>query len=49
VNVTKGATVKTGQVIGATGEAYETEGGELIFIVMAGKNNDNPAKWLTKH
>ena len=49
VNVTKGATVKTGQVIGAVGEAYETDGGELIFIVMAGKNNDNPAKWLIKH
>lgn len=49
VNVTKGATVKTGQVIGAVGEAYETEGGELIFILMAGKNNDNPAKWLQRH
>jgi len=49
VNVTKGSAVKTGQVIGAVGEAYETEGGELIFIVMAGKNNDNPAKWLTQH
>jgi septal ring factor EnvC (AmiA/AmiB activator) len=49
VNVTKGATVKTGQVIGAVGEAYETEGGELIFILMAGKNNDNPAKWLSRH
>ena len=49
VNVKKGSTVKTGQVIGAVGEAYETEGGELIFILMAGKNNDNPAKWLTKH
>jgi murein hydrolase activator len=49
VNVTKGSTVKTGQVIGAVGEAYETDGGELIFIVMAGKNNDNPAKWLQRH
>lgn len=49
VSVTKGATVKTGQVIGAVGQAYETAGGELIFILMAGKNNDNPTKWLSKH
>jgi septal ring factor EnvC (AmiA/AmiB activator) len=49
INVTKGTLVKTGQVIGVVGEAYETEGGELIFILMAGKNNDNPSKWLQRH
>ncbi|MEO5562093.1 MAG: peptidoglycan DD-metalloendopeptidase family protein, partial [Chitinophagaceae bacterium] len=49
INVTKGTLVKTGQVIGSVGEAYETSGGELIFILMAGKNNDNPAKWLQRH
>ncbi|MDP4264616.1 MAG: peptidoglycan DD-metalloendopeptidase family protein [Bacteroidota bacterium] len=46
INVTKGATVRTGEVIGKVGEAYEGSGGELNFVLMIESNNVNPQIWL---
>jgi murein DD-endopeptidase MepM/ murein hydrolase activator NlpD len=46
INVNKGDTVKTGEVIGRIGEAYSVPGGELTFILMVNDNNVNPALWL---
>ncbi len=46
VTVSKGATVKTGQVIGRAGEADDGSGGQVNFMVMIENNNVNPATWL---
>ena len=46
VSVGKGATVKTGQVIGRAGEADDGSGGQVNFMVMIENNNVNPATWL---
>ncbi len=46
VNVGKGATVKTGQVIGRAGEADDGSGGQVNFMVMIENSNVNPASWL---
>lgn len=46
ITVTKGATVKTGEVIGRVGDAYEGSGGELNFVLMIESNNVNPQTWL---
>jgi murein hydrolase activator len=48
VNVSKGATVTTGQVLGRAGEADDGSGGQLDFIVMIENRNVNPAAWLRK-
>jgi septal ring factor EnvC (AmiA/AmiB activator) len=46
VSVTKGATVKRGQVIGKAGEADDNVGGQVDFILMIEANNVNPAPWF---
>ena len=46
VTVGKGATVKTGQVIGRAGAADDGSGGQVNFMVMIENNNVNPATWL---
>ncbi len=48
VNVTKGATVKTGQVIGKAGEAEDGTGGSVDFMLMMEVNPINPAPWLRR-
>ena len=48
VNVSKGATVKTGQVIGRAGESDDGSGGLLNFMLMIENNNVNPASWLRR-
>jgi septal ring factor EnvC (AmiA/AmiB activator) len=49
VNVTKGAVVKRGQVIGRAGESEDNVGGQVDFILMIESNNVNPAPWLIRH
>ena len=47
VNVSKGAAVTTGQVVGRAGEADDgTVGGMVNFILMIESKNVNPASWL---
>ena len=46
VNVSKGSTVSTGQVIGRTGEADDGTGGQLDFMLMIENRNVNPQPWL---
>jgi murein hydrolase activator len=46
INVTRGAIVKRGQVIGRVGEADEGSGGQLDFILMIESKNVNPELWL---
>ena len=46
VNVGKGATVKTGQVIGRAGDADDGSGGQINFMLMIENKNVNPAGWL---
>jgi len=46
VNVSKGSTVSTGQVIGKTGEADDGSGGQLDFMLMIENRNVNPQPWL---
>ncbi len=48
VNVSKGAEVKTGQVIGKVGEAQDGAGGQVDFMLMIEKNNVNPESWLRR-
>jgi septal ring factor EnvC (AmiA/AmiB activator) len=48
VNVTKGASVKVGQVLGRAGESDDGTGGMLNFMLMIESNNVNPAAWLRK-
>lgn len=46
VNVSKGATVKRGQVIGKAGEATDGSGGLVDFMLLIESTNVNPASWL---
>lgn len=46
IKVLKGATVKTGQVIGKVGDSFENSGGELNFLLMIESKNVNPQEWL---
>ncbi|MGZ3845060.1 MAG: murein hydrolase activator EnvC family protein [Flavisolibacter sp.] len=46
VNVSKGSTVNTGQVIGKTGQADDGSGGQLDFMLMVENRNVNPQPWL---
>lgn len=48
VNVSKGSTVSTGQVIGKTGEADDGSGGQLDFMLMVENRNVNPQPWLRR-
>jgi len=48
VNVSKGATVRTGQTIGSAGEADDGSGGQVNFMLMIENNNVNPASWLRR-
>ena len=48
INVSKGATVRTGQVIGRAGEADDGSGGQVNFMLMIENNNVNPAGWLRR-
>jgi septal ring factor EnvC (AmiA/AmiB activator) len=46
VNVSKGATVKTGQMIGKAGRDDDGNGGQIDFILMIETKNVNPEPWL---
>jgi septal ring factor EnvC (AmiA/AmiB activator) len=46
VSVSKGATVRTGQVIGKAGRDDEGNGGQIDFILMIETKNINPEPWL---
>jgi len=48
VSVSKGAPVKTGQVIGKAGRADDGNGGQIDFILMIEGNNVNPEPWLRR-
>lgn len=48
VNVSKGNTVSTGQVIGRTGQADDGTGGQLDFMLMVENRNVNPQPWLRR-
>ncbi len=49
VNVSKGAEVKRGQLIGKVGEdESDGEGGKLDFLLMIENKNVNPEQWLRK-
>ena len=49
VNTSKGAMVKTGQVIGKVGEdESDGDGGKLDFLLMIESKNVNPEQWLRK-
>jgi septal ring factor EnvC (AmiA/AmiB activator) len=48
VNVSKGSSVSTGQVIGRTGEADDGTGGQLDFMLMIENRNVNPQPWLRR-
>ena len=48
VNVTKGAIVNTGFVIGRAGEADDGSGGQINFMLMIENKNVNPALWLRR-
>jgi septal ring factor EnvC (AmiA/AmiB activator) len=48
VNVSKGAMVKTGQVIGRAGDADDGSGGQVDFILMIENKNVNPESWLRR-
>lgn len=46
VSISKGARVKTGQVIGKAGNADDGAGGQIDFLLMIEVNNVNPSSWL---
>lgn len=46
VSVSKGATVKRGQVIGQAAESDDESGGQVDFMMMIEAKNVNPAQWL---
>ena len=48
VNVSKGATVASGQVIGKVGEADDGGGGQVDFMLMIESKNVNPELWLRR-
>jgi len=47
-SVSKGATVRTGQVIGRTAQADDGDGGQLDFLLMIESKNVNPEPWLSR-
>ena len=49
VNVSKGATVNTNQVIGKVAvDEDDNQGGKLEFLLMEDKRNLNPEPWLRR-
>jgi murein hydrolase activator len=48
VSVSKGARVKTGQVIGRAGDSDDGSTGQVDFMLMIESNNVNPALWLRR-
>jgi murein hydrolase activator len=48
VNVSKGMTIKRGQVIGNAGDADDNSGGQIDFMLLIEANNVNPAPWLRR-
>ncbi len=48
VNVSKGAAVKIGQIIGRAGDADDGTGGMVNFMLMIENKNVNPAAWLRR-
>jgi len=48
VNVSKGTTVASGQVIGKVGEAEDGAGGQVDFMLMIESKNVNPETWLRR-
>ena len=48
VNVTKGALVKTGQIIGKTGKDDEGNGGQIDFIMTMETKKIDPQGWLRR-
>lgn len=48
VSVSKGAQIKTGDVIGRVGKADDGSGGQMDFILMIENNNVNPEPWLRR-
>lgn len=46
VSVSKGAQIKTGEVIGRAGKSEDGGGGQIDFILMIENNNVNPEPWL---
>jgi len=47
-SVSKGMTVKTGQVIGKAGENEDGSGGQVDFMLMIESKETNPAAWLRR-
>jgi septal ring factor EnvC (AmiA/AmiB activator) len=47
-SVSKGSTVRTGQVIGRTATADDGTGGQLDFLLMIESKNVNPEPWLSR-
>ncbi|MET0635871.1 MAG: peptidoglycan DD-metalloendopeptidase family protein [Chitinophagaceae bacterium] len=47
-SVTKGMSVKTGQVIGKAGDNEEGNGGQIDFMLMIESKETNPAGWLRR-
>jgi septal ring factor EnvC (AmiA/AmiB activator) len=48
VNVSRGATVSTGQAIGRVGQSDDGSGGQIDFILMIENKNVNPEPWLRR-
>lgn len=48
VSISKGATVKRGQVIGKVGDSEDLSHGRIDFLLMIEANNVNPEGWLRK-
>ncbi len=48
VTVSKGSSVKTGQVIGRTGRSEDGDGGQVDLILMMETKNIDPKPWLRK-
>jgi septal ring factor EnvC (AmiA/AmiB activator) len=48
VSVSKGGSVKTGQIIGKTGRSEEGDGGQVDLILMMETKNIDPKPWLRK-
>ncbi len=46
VSVSKGGTVKTGQILGKAGRDDDGSGGQIDFILMIETKNVNPEPWL---
>ncbi len=47
-SVSKGSSVRTGQVIGKTAQADDGTGGQLDFMLMIETKNVNPSPWLSR-